>query len=319
MTHLAALARDVREGFSRLPKQIPAQYLYDDLGSALFEAICELPWYRITRAETALLGACSAQIAARFAEPPFVVELGPGSGDKLLRLAQGFSTRPHRAHLHLIDISQSALAAAQRSLARLSGFTVTVARATYEEGLGAIADLRPAGSAMLTLVLGSNIGNFQRQSAVALLRRIRDAGRPGDRLLLGADLVKPESELALAYDDPLGVTAAFNRNLLVRLNRELGATFDLAQFDHHARWNAEQERMEMHLASRCAQRVSIPGAGIEVDFAARETIWTESSCKYSLHSLGALVAEAGFDLEEQWLDAEAGFALSLFRARAAIA
>ena len=309
----SALAADVRDGLSRTPKQLPAKYLYDELGSLLFEAICALPWYRVTRAEIALLATCAPRVAHHVTGEPFIVELGPGNGDKLLRLAEAFGARARKPHLHLIDISSSALAAAEQALARLAGFTVTAAHATYDSGLAQLGGVRPHAAPMLTLLLGSNVGNFDDDEAVAFLRRVREAGRAGDWLLLGADLVKPERDLVLAYDDPLGVTAAFNRNLLVRLNRELGASFDLARFDHRAVWNDRHSRVEMHLVSRLPQQVAVPGAGIVASFAAGESIWTESSCKYTLAGIASLGAAAGFGLREQWLDTDAGFALSLFQ------
>jgi dimethylhistidine N-methyltransferase len=307
------LVADVRDGLSRSPKQLPAKYLYDELGSLLFEAICALPWYRVTRSEIALLAACASRIAHHVTGAPFIVELGPGNGDKLLRLAEAFGTRQRKPHLHLIDISSSALAAAEQALARLAGFTVTMAHATYDSGLAALGGVRPHGAPMLTLLLGSNVGNFDEDEAVAFLRRVRNAGRAGDWLLLGADLVKPERELVLAYDDPLGVTAAFNKNLLVRLNRELGAGFDVTQFDHQVVWNDRRARVEMHLVSRVPQSVALPGAGLVASFAAGESIWTESSCKYTPAGIASLGTAAGFGLRQQWLDTEAGFALSLFQ------
>jgi L-histidine N-alpha-methyltransferase len=306
-------ARDVREGLSRTPKQLPPKYLYDELGSLLFESICALPWYRVTRAETALLSVCAPLIAREIAGRPFIVELGPGSGEKLLRLAEAFGTRPQKAHLHLIDISSGALAAAEQALARLAGFTVTLAHATYDAGLASLREVRPDDAPMLTLLLGSNIGNFEGTEAAAFLKRVREAGRPSDWLLLGVDLVKPERDLILAYDDPLGVTAAFNKNLLVRLNREIGASFDLAHFDHRALWAPWHSRVEMHLVSRTAHEVAIPGAGIRAGFDAGESIWTESSFKYTPDGIASLAAAAGFKVRGQWVDAEAGFALSLLR------
>lgn len=312
----STLARDVREGLSAPRKSVPPKYLYDNLGSTLFEAICALPWYHVTRAETALLSAAAADIARHVEAGPFIVELGPGSGEKLLRLARGFSPLPERAHLHLIDISSTALATAQQALAQLEGFVVTDARTTYHEGLRQLEAVRPPRARMLTLMLGSNIGNLEWDEGVALLRRIRAAGRDGDWLLLGADLVKPEAELLLAYDDPLGVTAAFNRNLLVRLNRDLGADFRLDTFAHQARWNAELSRVEMHLVSRVRQRVDVPGAGLTAAFDAGESIWTEGSAKYTLPRVEQLALEAGFVERQQWLDERARFALTLFRAEA---
>jgi uncharacterized SAM-dependent methyltransferase len=167
---------------------------------------------------------------------------------------------------------------------------------------------------MLVLFLGSNIGNFDAPAAVDFLRRIRRALAPGDQLLLGADLVKPEPELMLAYDDPLGVTAAFNKNLLVRINRELGGTFDLAAFDHRAAWNASDSRIEMHLVSRVPQSVRIAAADATVQFAAGEYIWTESSYKYDAEYIQRMGRDTGFETSKQWLDHEARFALTLFAA-----
>lgn len=308
------LAADVLAGLARPPRRLPSKYLYDDLGSALFETICHLPWYRITRAETALLDRHAAEMAAHSGPARFVVELGPGSGDKARRLGTAFAACGHAIHLHVIDISTGALASAHRALSALDGVAVTTDHATYEAGLARVDRVRPPGVSMLTLLLGSNIGNYERDEAVALLRRIRTAGRRGDWLLLGADLVKPEADLLLAYDDPLGVTAAFNRNLLLRMNAELGADFDLSSFDHLARWNAEHARVEMHLVSRSLQRVQIPGAGLTVRFEAGETIWTESSCKYTPASLAVLASEAGFAMNARWIDHDAGFLLALFEA-----
>jgi uncharacterized SAM-dependent methyltransferase len=167
----------------------------------------------------------------------------------------------------------------------------------------------------LVLFLGSNIGNFDAPAALDLMRAMRRAVQPGDLLLLGADLVKPEPELMLAYDDPLGVTAAFNKNLLVRINRELGGDFDLSAFRHRAVWNASEHRVEMHLVSERRQEVRIAAAGIEVSFAAGEAIWTESSYKFTEEAIAVLGASAQFAAVEQWVEPAARFALTLFEAR----
>ena len=167
---------------------------------------------------------------------------------------------------------------------------------------------------MLVLLLGSNIGNFDAPAALDFLRRIRLALQPGDLLLLGADLVKPEHELQLVYADPLGVTAAFNKNLLVRINHELGGHFDLDAFDHLAVWNAAEQRIEMHLVSRTAQTVTIDGAHTTVHFEAGERIWTESSYKYQPDQIEGMAVETGFAMRDQWIDTQAGFALSLLTA-----
>ena len=167
---------------------------------------------------------------------------------------------------------------------------------------------------MLVLFLGSNIGNFDPPAAREFLAEIRRSLRPGDWLLLGADLVKPERELLLAYDDPLGVTAAFNKNLLARMNTELLADFDLGAFAHRAVWNAMERRVEMHLVSRRAQTVRIPRAGCEVAFAEGEPIWTESSYKYDADEIAEVVGAAGFGCHARWIEPEARFALTLFTA-----
>jgi L-histidine N-alpha-methyltransferase len=217
--------------------------------------------------------------------------------------------------VHLIDISPTALELSERTLGRLEHVSVVGHRATYEEGLRHAADLRPPGVTMLVLFLGSNIGNFDPPAAHDFLTQIRRALRPGDALLLGADLVKPEAELRLAYDDPLGVTAAFNKNLLVRINQELLADFDLASFDHRAVWNPVERRVEMHLVSRRAQPVRIPRAACTVSFAAGEPIWTESSYKYTIEEVVERGERAGFRSREQWVDGDARFALTLFIAQ----
>ena len=306
----ADLARDVRQGLSASPKQLPPRWLYDAIGSALFEAICLLPWYKITRAETALVDRLAPEIALRLPAVREVVELGPGSGDKLARLLSPFTRRPAPIAAYLIDVSSEALAAASTRLSALPNLDVRPQLGTFHEGLRALP-ARTGGRLMA--LLGSNIGNFDPEAADDLMREIAAALVPGDACLLGADLVKPEAELRDAYDDPLGVTAAFNLNLLARINRELGARFDLRAFRHEARWHAEASRVEMHLVSVKPQRVAIPGAGLEARFAAGESIWTESSHKYDATSLEALGARAGLVTASRWIDEDARFALTLFR------
>src|ERR1700704_1815239 len=250
-----AFASDVEYYLTLEPRQLPSRYLYDALGSALFDAICELPWYRITRAELGLLGTHGSAIFAHAAPVSRIVELGPGNGSKMLTLIEAGRSSSRPVHvpvdLHLIDVSAKALDEASHALATLDDVEIVKHQATYETGLTEVAR---TGARTLVLFLGSNIGNFDRPGADEFLGRIRAALEPGDDLLLGADLVKPESELLLAYDDPLGVTAAFNRNLLVRINRELGGNFDVDAFGHRAVWNRRESRVEMHLVSRRGQR-----------------------------------------------------------------
>ena len=308
---LSTFAQDVGDGLSRKQKQLPPKYFYDALGSALFDAICQLPWYRITQAELGLLETHAAAITGPVDNDSLVVELGSGGGEKLALFARGFSSRRISPMVHIVDISAKALDDASDRLAKV-GVPVIAHNAVYEEGLTAALEARgPDGRAMV-LFLGSNIGNFDPEAAGAMLARIRGALRSGDALLLGADLVKPVHELLVAYDDPLGVTAAFNRNLLIRMNAELGADFDLGAFDHRARWNVDARSIEMHLVSRRAQRVTIPGAGLKIEFTAGESIWTESSFKYDPPRLEAMARTAGFELAEQWIDPDARYALSRF-------
>ena len=314
---LKEFASDVEYYLTLQPRQLPSRYLYDALGSALFDAICELPWYRITHAELGLLATHAPAILAHAAPPSGlsrIVELGPGNGTKLLTLIEAGRQGPRRLardlHLHLIDVSPKALDQAAQALAVLDEVEVVKHQTTYESGLGEIA---PSGVRTLMLFLGSNIGNFDPPDAEAFLRSMRAALEPGDSLLLGVDLIKPEADLLLAYDDPLGVTAAFNRNLLVRINRELGGNFDLQAFGHAAVWNRDESRVEMHLVSRRRQRVQVASAQVEIELDEGDTIWTESSYKYDVDELSTLLERAGFRPIERWLAAEARFALTLAR------
>ena len=307
----AAFAEDVAYYLAQSPRQLPSRYLYDALGSSLFEAICRLPWYRIATIEQSLLSTHAEAVFSRLPPISTVVELGPGSGEKLITL---MAASPERdVTVHLVDVSPAALEKAATALAALPLLTVAVHEATYEAGLTAIGEPGGAAGHILVVFLGSNIGNFDPPGADAFLRHVRAALSHGDALLLGTDLVKPESELLLAYDDPLGVTAAFNRNLLVRVNRELGGDFEVDQFAHRAVWNAAASRVEMHLVSRSRQRVQVRGAGVDVTFDAGESIWTESSYKYRIDDLPPMLDRAGFQVIGQWQ--ENGFALTLADAR----
>ena len=303
-------AADVAHSLAQTPRQLPSRYFYDELGSALFEAICQLPWYRITRDEQRLLETRAREILAQAGPLGTLIELGPGSGEKLATL---LSSHVQRAvTVHLVDVSAAALDLARRTLARHPALDVVTHEAEYEHGLDALARRECTSGRTLALFLGSNIGNFHPEDAESMLGLIRAALGEGDGILLGTDLVKPERELVLAYDDPLGVTAAFNRNLLVRMNRELGADFDIGQFSHRALWNPEASRVEMHLVSERRQRVRIPAARVALTLEPGETIWTESSYKYDTAGVRALLARAGFRVRGQWQ--EGTFALTLGQA-----
>jgi uncharacterized SAM-dependent methyltransferase len=219
------------------------------------------------------------------------------------------------SRVELVDVSATALDLASRTLSRWADLPVTGHETTYENGLDRVAARRVGEGAMLAAFLGSNIGNLDPAASLAFVVGVRSALRPGDRFLLGTDLVKPEAELVLAYDDPLGVTAAFNLNVLARLNRELGANFDLDRFAHRAVWNAVESRMEMHLESLRAQTVAIPGAECSIHFAEGESIWTESSYKYETDGVRELGAAAGLAVRGQWVDERDGFALTAFEPR----
>ena len=311
-TSLEQFAADVRYYLSLTPRQLPSRYFYDDLGSALFESICRLPWYTITRAETRLLAAHGDSVFRRLPSLTRVVELGPGNGEKLRTILEAASRRQKPLDVHLIDVSPSALAIATQTIGSVGDVRVVTHQATYDAGLREA--LRERTGRTLVAFLGSNIGNFDPPGASAFLQNIRASAKSGDAVLLGVDLVKATERLLLAYDDPLGVTAAFNRNLLLRINRELGASIDLDGFLHRAVWNAEQGRVEMHLVARTDQVIQIPRAHIDERLQAGETIWTESSYKYVPEQVDDLLESCGFNPTAQWIDRDDGFALTIAEA-----
>jgi L-histidine Nalpha-methyltransferase len=311
-----AFADDVRRGLGERPKALPPRYFYDALGSQLFEAICQLPWYPITRSETRQLERHARAMVAPFPGPLELVELGSGSGEKLALLLRALEGRA--VDVRIIDISEKAIELSRSALARAVRGRIVAHCAPYEEGLRALASSpRSAGAGgRLVCFLGSNIGNFDPPDARALLAAIRGALGPGDGLLLGADLVRAEAELMLAYDDPLGVTAAFNKNVLQRINTELGGDFDLAAFDHRAVWNAGASRVEMHLASSRRQTARVPGAGVVAYFDEGETILTECSYKYTPEGIVDLCKSAGLHRRDQWIEEDGGFSTTLLGADA---
>ncbi|WP_437596966.1 L-histidine N(alpha)-methyltransferase [Sorangium sp. So ce590] len=310
---------DVRAGLNASPKHLSPEYFYDALGSHLFEAICQLPWYPLTRAERALLERHAEAIVAPFGAGASIVELGCGSGEKLALLAAPLCKRVPRLDVHLVDVSETALDLSRRTLGRLPRVETSAHRARYEEGLSRATarraiDARGGDGAVLVLFLGSNIGNLAPAAAAAFLAALRASLRAGDGLLLGADLVKPAADLVLAYDDPLGVTSAFNKNLLARMNRELGATFDLRSFDHRAAWNAQDSRVEMHLVSRRRQSIRVDALDLEVAFKEGESIWTESSYKYEPDDVVRMGERAGFRCFKQWIEPIGRFSTTLLLA-----
>ena len=303
-------AEDVARDLVQSPKRLQPKYLYDALGSTLFDAICRLPWYKITRTEMALLTQHKDLLVADLTGGT-IVELGCGSGEKLEIVASALRRIDAVVQVHLVDISRQALRQTRDRLDPLE-LPVILHETTYEQGLREVVPHRDPRSPMLVLFLGSNIGNYEPADAAALLRSVRAVMRDGDTFVLGADLTKPDHELILAYDDPLGVTAAFNKNLLVRMNTELGADFDLLSFEHRAIWNADASRVEMHLVSTKRQEVRIPGAQLLLRFDRGEHIWTESSYKYTAPQVRGLGTAAGFRVMDQWIDERSGFALTRF-------
>jgi L-histidine N-alpha-methyltransferase len=309
---LEQFASDVAYYLSMHPRQLPSRYFYDGLGSALFEAICQLPWYTITRAESRLIAAHGAEVFRVLGSFSSIVELGPGSGAKLRLLLEAAAGQRDVVQVHLVDISPSALQVAAHTVGSLDSLHVRTHAATYDAGLRDATS--QSNGRTLVAFLGSNIGNFDPPGASAFLHNVRTSLAAGDALLLGVDLVKPEETLLLAYDDPLGITAAFNRNLLVRINRELGGDFDLEAFEHRAVWDADRSRVEMHLVARSAHQIHIPLAGLEFGVDRGETIWTESSYKYRPEDLVELLQPCGFRVAAQWIETQDAFALTLAEA-----
>jgi L-histidine N-alpha-methyltransferase len=301
--------RDVRTGLMRAPqKTLPCKYFYDDVGSALFEAITYLPEYGLTRADARILQTHAAEIVDLLPGNVITVELGSGTGAKTRPILQQLHERQVVVY-YPIDVSGSALAKCAQEFANLGA--VMPLECSYLEGLRQVADSRARGQTLLALFLGSTIGNFEPESAIDFLLAIRLVMQPGDALLLGTDLVKPLRQMLAAYDDPTGVTAAFNMNLLARVNRELDADFDLREFEHVARYNDEAQRIEMHLRSKLYQIVSIKRADLIVDFVPNETICTEACHKFQPEQIRAIARTSGFRLEAQWVDEEWPFAENL--------
>ena len=304
-------ASEVRAGLARPgQKELPSKYLYDDVGSALFEVISHLPEYGLTRADERLLQRHASEIVERLDAPVAVAELGSGSGKKTRWILEALS-RWQRTFYYPVEISRSALLMCQRELSDIDSLSIVGFEREYLDGLLEVAAHRQRGQRLFVLFLGSTIGNFDRPAGVKFLAEVRRILEPGDSLLLGTDLEKSSAQLLKAYDDELGVTAAFNLNLLARINRELDADFDLGQFVHTARINDEARSVEMHLRSKRRQTVRIPAADLRVEFLEGETIWTESSHKYSADEVSQMARNSGFSCQAQWIDEQWPFAENL--------
>jgi dimethylhistidine N-methyltransferase len=301
----------VRAGLTAKVKTLPAALLYDDLGSALFEAITFLPEYEVTRADLRLLEAHAAEVGTRVPGAD-VVELGPGAGRKAKRFLE-HALAGRTATFYAVDVSRQALVDCQRTVEQVPHVSVRAVEARYLEGLSEVVAARRPGVPLLVLFLGSNLSNFERDEARAFFAEVRARLSPGDAFLIATDLDKPAAQLVPAYDDAVGVTAAFNKNLLVRLNRELDADFDVSAFRHEARWSDTHRRIEMHLVATRSVTATVKAGGFSVTFAEGESLWTESSLRFTCEELRGWATAAGFEVEAQWEDASWAFAHSLVR------
>jgi dimethylhistidine N-methyltransferase len=308
---VSEFAADVRESLTKSgQRELPSKYLYDEVGSALFETISVLPEYGLTRADARLLQKHAREIVGLLPSPVHVAELGSGSGKKTRWILEAISRR-QKTYYFPIEISPSALAACEKELGQLDLVSIVGHEQPYLEGLRSVADGRKDGDHLLVLFLGSTIGNFDRDAGEEFLQSVRNILNPGDALLLGTDLEKSIEDQIFAYDDPAGVTAAFNMNLLARINRELRGNLDLSSFRHEARWNSVERRIEMHLRSTRRQRVEIRAAGLSMSLDENETIWTESSHKYRIGEAAEMGERTGFRCEGQWVDEEWPFSQNL--------
>ncbi|MGH9419325.1 MAG: L-histidine N(alpha)-methyltransferase [Thermoanaerobaculia bacterium] len=308
-------ADDVRRGLSATPKFLLPHHFYDALGSALFSAICELPEYYVTRAEDEILSKKAAEIAESFGPNVRLAELGSGSARKTRHLIEASLARQESLDFLPIDVDSGILVSSGQALLNdYSRLSITAIGGDFREpGTLLRAYLPPSDERTIILFLGSSIGNLDPSAAGAMLANLRTALVPGDALFLGADLRKSPTILDPAYDDPLGVTAAFNLNLLARINRELGGHFDLSAFAHRAFYNEAEGRIEMHLVSKKAQRVRI--GDYEVAFEEGESIHTENSHKYDDATINALAESGGFTIERKWRDSKGYFTDLLMVAR----
>jgi L-histidine Nalpha-methyltransferase len=304
--------RDVRAGLSKPgQKELYSKYFYDDLGTALFEAITLLPEYGLTRADLRLLREHGRELPHRAGHPSVIVELGSGSGDKAREILPYFAAERLITYCP-IDLSAAALNRCLRDLDDIQNVEVIPIEDSYIRGLTSASKLRKGDASMLVLFLGSSIGNFEPEVAEIFLRSVRENLQRADVFLLSTDLVKPLDRMLAAYDDALGLTAAFNLNLLARINRVLGADFNLANFQHEARYNEIEQRIEMHLRSLVKQTIPV-NHNFSVELNKGETIWTESSYKFRPEQVRSLSERAGFNCEVQWIDEEWPFAQTVLR------
>lgn len=310
---LAGFADDVRKGLSAQPKRFLPKYFYDELGSQLFEAICLLPEYYLTRAENEILQRYADEIVAAISGQKTLVEMGSGSASKTRLIIEALLRRQSALLFMPVDISATALESSSRILLQsYPRLRIEAYAADYFAGLAELGKKpRPR---TLALFLGSNISNFDLEEALRFLRALRSVLQKSDALLLGVDLKKDPAILEAAYNDALGVTSAFNLNVLTRINRELGGTFDLRAFKHRAFYNQSEGRIEIYIESLANQRVRIEKLDLEIDFAAGELIHTENSYKYDKADIAQLAVATGFELSRTWLDSQERFSSNLLLA-----
>lgn len=311
-TRLSPIALEVLDGLTAAQKRLSPRFFYDDLGSTLFEAITLLPEYGLTRADERLLRAHAPDIARCTTPIGTVAELGSGSGKKTRLILEALVPRNGSMCYRPIDVSQAALGVCERELEAIC--EISPVCDDWMQGLKKIAQQRSSSEPLLLLFLGSSIGNLDRHNIPQFLGDLRSHLLPGDYFLLGADLMKDVRRMLTAYDDPTGVTAAFNLNLLARINRELDADFDLRSFAHEARWDDLERRIEMHLLCCRDQSVYVGALDKKVHFEAGETIWTESSHKFTCGELDEYARSTGFQAVAAWVDQEWPFAETLWRA-----
>jgi L-histidine Nalpha-methyltransferase len=304
----------VRRGLLARAKHLPCQYFYDAIGSRLFEQICELPEYYLTRTEDAILREHSSAMVAGWVNAPILIELGSGSSSKTQSLISAAMSRYGELHYIPIDVSPTILEESAHALVRnFPSLRVTGFAADYHQALHSLGTRSNRPKCLV--FLGSSLGNYEPDDSVSLLRHMARTMGPDDRLLLGTDLVKERATLEAAYDDAQGVTARFNLNLLDRINRELGGNFKLSQFAHKAVYRSDRQRVEMHLVSLEKQTVHIPAANLLVRFADGESIHTENSHKYTIDGLRDLAERAGFVEEAAWTDRQHIFRVQRWRIR----
>ena len=309
----AGLAEDVRRGLSSQPKRFLPKYFYDQLGSQLFEAICLLPEYYLTRAENEILENYADEIVSALDGNTTLLEMGSGSASKTRLIIEALLRKQSELLFIPVDISASALDSSSRIL--LQSYPQLRIEAYAGDYFAGLSELKKKPRARtLALFLGSNISNFESEEALRFLRAMREVLHEGDALLLGADLKKDKQILEAAYNDALGVTAAFNLNVLARINRELRANFDLRSFRHLAFYNESLGRIEIYIESLRDQKVSIAELGMEVEFSEGEQIHTENSHKYDLNDIAKLAADTGFVHGRTWLDQQERFSSNLLLA-----